>query len=517
MSEINPPNPEQNLFSLNAQINYISNRLKKDNPALNKIKDVFQNRNELNAIKSGISTELEHLSEKAAEEIKDDLEGLRVNWEKIKGNLQEEQEITALLQTAAGELKKQMTQIYEKNFHAEQVSSWEGYSGKITQAVQPYFEQTSDAGQIEEKYPLTIKHLFDLAVKLNNGDYGHKTKEALHASLETPSMHNAVFSLLLFDICHQHGENFKKNLPEVFYKLKNSSNYEELFQTLQKMETREIEPILLANNEDLTPQQLWCRKELQRMVAGTKVKTSDLNALRQIFEHNLNKLENPSHLTIRLFMGMGQIEKAIAAAKALKNPHEQSKSYADLVATLLQNNKYDKATELASTILNQTERNKADLKIVDKYVQENKMEEAIAFATSLEPEERKGALQEIAMKFVDDGKIEKAVEITKIIEDFDDRNYAQSRLVNKIASKGYFAPAIKVALDIEDPEFREDALSYIIKKMLSVRQIEEALRLIQQIPNQREKTKATKIVESAMVAFQQDEKVKSIRNLISSR
>ena len=504
----------QNLFSLNAQISYINKHLEKEKDS--KIKDVFKNTAELKIIKDGISEKLQDLSEHSPnDEIKKEARVLQVTWEKIKSRLDEENEISTLLQSATSDLKTQMDKLYAKTINAEITLAAEGeYSDKITQAVRPHFEPATNIQVIEEKYPKTTRLLFDLAVKVSEGGYGENLREAVRLSYDEVSSHQAILSLLLIDLCRTIPEKeFKKKLPEVFLRLSETSNFDELIASLSKLTPEEVEKLILNPPADLTPKLLWCRKELDRYFTVMRAKNADFKALKQIFEHDVNKISNPSHLTVKLFLGMGEDEKAMELVKTIRHPIEQSKSLADLVTNMLKTSKYSKAEELASRILTKPEKKIAETKIADKYLQENKIEEAISYANSLtDLEEKKIILEQICIGLATKGQLKKALSIVETLE-FDEKNYTLSRMVKLLASKGQFKEAKETALLIEDKGYREDANGYILKPLISLRRINEAIEFTSTIKNPNEKTQAVKLIEKAALTVYEDEKIKNLIRL----
>lgn len=510
----------ENILSLNAQINYITNRLDKETEgSVSKVKDAFKNRRELETIKKGISKKLDDLIEEASPDIKPDVEHLQSQWNKIQPNLSDEREISSLLQTAAAQLKEEMNQIYDKSFSPEITIVKGDKEDRISIAVQSYFDRVSakTIETVERSYPRTIKALFDLSLKLIGGHYGHKLAEAYTLSFPSVASYQTLFSLLLIDLNSSFpASQFSNALPEVFYKLKETTNYSELLEFLRGIETTQIERLFVSPAEDLSTQELWCRSQLSKLIESQKIPKADLKALQQIFDDYISNLANPSHVLIHLLLKMKKADIAIDFALKLQNNLEKFKSLQEIISYLIQENRLDKARELVKIIKGKNEKAKIYAKIAEKYLEDGKEKEALHLAEDVDDAEEKDAiLEEISVQLCKSNRLQQALATAEKIQDHDTKSYTYSRLVHILSSKGKCAQAIEIAFTIQDKGSREDAFSYIVKKLLELRQIDEALKFVDMIKNPKEKSQAAKIVESAMVAYREDEKVKRVRNLFS--
>lgn len=518
-----PPQDEhyEDIFLLSSQINYINAQLGKENDSsVTKIKDIFKTREGINAIKKGINERLDELVEHGPAKLKDDVNRLKIHWNKVQRNLQDEKEISNFLKNSANELKQQMDRVYDKSFRVEFYPVLGGdQPDRITSAVQPYFEAISEKTleDVEDRYHKTIKVLFDLALKLKEGAYGKRLSEAFGFFSDAVSSPESLLSLLIIDLSRSSTqEDFLQSPPEIIDKLKKDNQFNELFDNLRKMEVSQIEKLILNHSDNYTSPELLYQTELADLHDILKVPRTDLNALLQIFNKIAANLDNPTSQLIDLLTHLNQFEKATTYAKSIPQMAEQSKALLNIVLHLLTRDNLPEAMKLTLQIKNKSDKNKAISKVIEKFLAKKQLDQAVSFAKSLyNLAEVDNALEEIAIQLTKIGEVEKALDLTHLMMDSDIKDYTLSRLVNMLAAKGRFEEANDIALTIEDQGFREDAFGYMIKKLLNLRKVDEAIKLVEKIKNPKEKNLAAKIVESAMVAYHEDEKVKKVRNLFS--
>lgn len=349
--------------------------------------------------------------------------------------------------------------------------------------------------KVEEIYPHTVHALFDAALHVMEERWGTALKDKFTLSSERISSPRVVLALLAVNASY-----YDHPLLEIFQIFKNDLHWKQLSQKLKDYEDEAIYHYIFS-------------EEHLEWIERLQVSPEHLQGLMQLFDHFIDNMNNPSTPLVHLYLENSQKEKAIQAIAQLRHPIEKSKSISELIDYLLFENDLSTALNIWNEIPLPAEKHRQAIKLIHKMVDRDLTDEALGFVISHPKHHERDLLtKEIALELSKKGDVQKALDIVRAIDDKDLQHFTRSRMVKLLASQNKMHIAKEIAFSILDEEYKQDALIEIVKAFLHKRKFDEAIKFVATL-SEGEKKKPAQVIESALKAHHQDEKVRSLRHL----
>lgn len=336
---------------------------------------------------------------------------------------------------------------------------------RITHAAKPYFARFAQKPtlSLHKTYPKTIRLLFELALKVEDGKYGEENKREIPILME--GMTYPISTVI------------------------------ELLRTESKRKDVNERPEIFDSDMSLI-----------------SMKEEDLNGLLRIFHEYIANLVTPSHLTVEILLEHGHVERALDQALQLSSDQEKGRGIGEVIDWKLDRNQLEEAVSIFGKMPSDFDMRAVGTKIINKMLERRKVDRAFEFGMSLAAsDERDHAMQVIALWLADNNQLGKGLALVDDCLEGNYREYVLSLMVNVIVGRNMLDEAKKLAFSIGDRGYRSDALNAIVKKMMRLRRIPEAIAFVENLSDVLERQESEKIITSALVALQQDQRIKALR------